>query len=135
MPVKDPCGDEDRQVCAATRTLARAILRRLAVNATAIEPRTRGIVATRGGGPWVYDLWKLCGDDGEEIKRFDLTKRPDPAWGKVAADMAQLIRLADLRTHPHGYYFVFPLEDARDFTIILPAHPHGPAPRRIGSPA
>ncbi|WP_435970260.1 hypothetical protein [Streptomyces sp. Qhu_M48] len=134
VPVNDPCGDEDRQVCAATRHLARAILRRLAVNATAIEPRTRGIVATMGGGPWLYDLWKLRDTAGKEIKRFDLG-RPDPAWSKVAADMTQLIRLADLRTHPHGYYFVFPLEDPRDFTIILPAHPHGPAPRRIGSPA
>ncbi|MEV7279699.1 hypothetical protein [Streptomyces sp. NPDC093111] len=135
MPVQDPCGEQDRQVCAATRSLARAILRRLAVNATAIEPRTRGIVATLGDGPWSYDLWKLCGEDGEEFKEFDLSKGPDPAWGKVAADVAKLIRLADLRTHPHGYYYVFPLEDQRDFTIVLPAHAYGPSPRRIGSPA
>lgn len=135
VPLQDPCRDEDRQVCAATRSLARAILRRLAANTAALEPRARAIVATKGDGPWVYDLWRLSGADGEDLKEFDPLGRPDPAWSKVAADMAQLIRLADLRTHPHGYYFVYPLEDPRDFTIILPTHSYGPAPRRNGSPA
>lgn len=133
VPLQDPCREEDRQVCAATRSLARAILRRLAVNAIAIEPRARAITLTMGGGPWAYDLWKLSDNDGKELKEFDLLGRPDPTWAKVAADAAHLIRLADLRTHPHGYYFVYPLEDVRDFTIILPAHSDGPVPRRNGS--
>ncbi|MFE5970107.1 hypothetical protein [Streptomyces sp. NPDC056463] len=133
VPVQDPCRDEDRSVCAATRGLARAILRRLAVRAAVIEPRARAIVATMGDGLWCYDLWKLCDADGRVLKEFELLGRPDPVWSKVAADVAQLIRLADLRTHPPGYYFVHPLADARDFSVILPAHSSGPAPRTIGS--
>ncbi|MGR3872736.1 hypothetical protein ACUXZZ_29775 [Streptomyces graminifolii] len=128
--MQDPCPLADRRVCEATRNLARAVLRRMAVTAVAIEPRIRTLVATRYEPG--YALWSLHGDDGRLLLRFDLLKQPDPIWDKLTADLCFLARLADLRTHPPGYYFVHPMTDERDIAVPLPANPRGLPPREIG---
>ncbi|MGW6393285.1 hypothetical protein ACWFR1_22890 [Streptomyces sp. NPDC055103] len=133
VPPPDPCAERDRQVCKATRKLALAVLRRLARTTADIEPRIRTIVATQSGAPWEYDLWRLHADDGRLLTQFNLLDRPGAAWGKVIADVSYLIRLADLRTHPPGYYYVHPQPDSRDYAILLPTGPCGPAPRTIGT--
>lgn len=62
---------------------------------------------------------------GRLLLWFDLTKQPDPIWNKLTADLCLLARLADLRTHPPGYYYVHPLTDSRDIAVPLPANPRG----------
>ncbi|WP_329318033.1 hypothetical protein [Streptomyces sp. NBC_01262] len=128
--MQDPCSLADQRVCEATRELARAVLRRMAVTATAIEPRIRTLVATREDPGYV--LWRLHGAGGRLLLWFDLTKQPDPIWNKLTADLCLLARLADLRTHPPGYYYVHPLTDSRDIAVPLPANPRGLPPRTIG---
>jgi len=130
MQAQDPCSLADRRVCEATRNLARAVLRRMAVTAVAIEPRIRTLVATRDDPG--YALLSLHGEEGRLLLRFDLRKQPDPIWGKLTADLCFLAGLADLRTHPPGYYFVHPLVDERDIAVPLPANPRGLPPREIG---
>ncbi|WP_063734411.1 hypothetical protein [Streptomyces sp. RTd22] len=132
MTPLDPCPIADRQVCLATRDLARAVLRRLSVTAAGIEPRIKTIVATRADDFMGYDLWRLHGSDGRLLLRFDLLKNPGAEWVKLAADVSLLARLADLRNHPPGYYYVHPLSDPRDVAIPLPSNPRGLAPRAIG---
>jgi hypothetical protein len=129
----DPCPPGDRQVCETTRDLARALLRRMAEKAAGIEPRIRTLVATQGERPGDYLLWRLYGVDGRLLFQFDLLQRPDPIWSGVGADLSLIARLADLRTHPPGYYYVHPLPDRRDVAVPLPANPRGLAPRTIGS--
>ncbi|WSQ08937.1 hypothetical protein OG604_14825 [Streptomyces sp. NBC_01231] len=130
MKAQDPCPLADQRVCEATRDLARAVLRRMAVTAAAIEPRIRTLVATREEPG--YALWRLHGADGRLLLRFDLCKEPDPIWNKLTADLRLLARLADLRTHPPGYYYVHPLKDERDIAVPLPGNPRGLPPRTIG---
>ncbi|MEU6475361.1 hypothetical protein ABZ858_00450 [Streptomyces sp. NPDC047017] len=132
MASVDPCPPADRQVCQATRDLARAVLRRLRVTAVKIEPRIKTLVATRAEAPGEYLLWRLHGDDGRLLFRFDLAREPSADWGKLAADVSLIARLADLRAHPPGYFYVHPLSDARDVAIPLPTNPRGQAPRTVG---
>jgi hypothetical protein len=127
----DPCRIADRQVCLATRDLSRAVLRRLTVTAAGIEPRIKTIVATQDS-PGSYALWRLHGDDGRLLLQFDLLKEPGAAWASLTGDVSFLARLADLRTHPPGYFYVHPLPDPRDIAIPLPSNPRGLAPRTIG---
>lgn len=133
MTPVDPCPIADRQVCLATRDLSRAVLRRLCVTAAGIEPRIKTIVATQADGPVEYALWRLHGDDGRLLLRFDLLKEPGAAWGALTGDVSFLARLANLRTHPPGYFYVHPLPDPRDIAIPLPSNPRGLAPRTIGT--
>ncbi|SED60520.1 hypothetical protein SAMN05428942_2117 [Streptomyces sp. 2112.2] len=132
MKTVDPCPLADRQVCLATRDLARAVLRRLRVTAARIEPRIKTIVATRTDTPGEYGLWRLHGDDGRLLLQFDLLKEPGVAWNNLTGDVSLLGRLANLRTHPPGYFYVHPLPDPRDIAIPLPSNPRGLAPRAIG---
>ncbi|MCK7627264.1 hypothetical protein MUU72_29920 [Streptomyces sp. RS10V-4] len=128
----DPCPLADRQVCRAARDLARAVLRRLCVNTGRIEPGVKTLVATRTDTPGEYTLWRLHGNDGRLLLRFDLARGPGAAWSKVAADASLLARLADLRSHPPGYFYVHPLKDPRDIAVPLPANPRGLPPRTVG---
>lgn len=130
MRVSDPCPPADQQVCAATRRLALALLRRIRLEAIKIEPRIRTLVATRQD--LGYDLWLLHDAGGRLLLRYDLLKQPDPAWDKLTADLSLLAQLADLKTHPPGYYYVHPLTDPRDVAVPLPANPRGLPPRTIG---
>ncbi|MFG2022278.1 hypothetical protein [Streptomyces sp. NPDC048825] len=130
MKVPDPCPPADQQVCAATRRLALALLRRIRVEATKIEPRIRTLIATRHDPG--YALWRVHDAGGRLLLRYDLLKQPDPAWDKLTVDLSLLARLADLRTHPPGYYYVHPLPDPRDIAVPLPANPRGLPPRTIG---
>ncbi|MEU8968929.1 hypothetical protein AB0D11_06570 [Streptomyces monashensis] len=132
MTPVDPCRVADRQVCLATRDLSRAVLRRLAVTAAGIEPRIKTIVATQTDGPAEHALWRLHGDDGRLLLQFDLLKGAGAAWSALTADVSFLARLANLRTHPPGYFYVHPLPDPRDIAIPLPSNPRGLAPRTIG---
>ncbi|MEU9238557.1 hypothetical protein [Streptomyces sp. NPDC048385] len=132
MTPVDPCPIADRQVCQATRDLSRAVLRRLSVTAAGIESRIKTIVATQAGCPGEYALWRLHGDDGRLLLQFDLLKKPGTVWGALAGDVSFLGRLANLRTHPPGYFYVHPLPDPRDVAIPLPSNPRGLAPRTIG---
>lgn len=132
MTPVDPCRIADRQVCLATRDLSRAVLRRLTVTAAGIEPRIKTIVATQTDSPGSYALWRLHGDDGRLLLQFDLLKEPGTAWASLTGDVSFLARLADLRTHPPGYFYVHPLPDPRDIAIPLPSNPRGLAPRTIG---
>ncbi|TQK44381.1 hypothetical protein FBY35_5885 [Streptomyces sp. SLBN-118] len=132
MTPVDPCPIADRQVCLATRDLSRAVLRRLSETAAGIEPRIKTITATRTDGPRGYALWRLHGDDGRLLLQFDLLQEPGAAWNTLAGDVCFLARLADLRTHPPGYFYVHPLPDPRDIAIPLPSNPRGLAPRTIG---
>ncbi|MGM9465350.1 hypothetical protein [Streptomyces murinus] len=129
MTPDDPCPPADRQVCQATRDLSRAVLRRLRVTAVAIEPRIKTIVATRVDNSAGYRLWRLHGDDGRLLFRFDLAREHGADWGKLAADVSFIVGLAELHTHPPGYFYVHPLPDPRDIAIPLPANPRGQAPR------
>lgn len=132
MKLVDPCPIANRQVCLATRDLSRAVLRRLSVNAARIEPRIRTIVATQDGDPGDYALWRLHGDDGRLLLQFNLLQKQGAAWGPLTGDVSFLARLANLRTHPPGYFYVHPLADSRDIAIPLPSNPRGLAPRTIG---
>ena len=78
MRIPDPCPPADQQVCAATRSLALALLRRIRVEAIKIEPRIRTLVATRQD--LGYDLRLLHASGGRLLLRYDLLKQPDPAW-------------------------------------------------------
>lgn len=132
MTPVDPCPIADRQVCLATRHLSRAVLRRLSVTAAGIEPRIKTIVATQTDGPGEYRPWRLHGDDGRLLLQFDLLKEPGAVWNDLTGDVCFLARLANLRTHPPGYFYVHPLQDPRDIAIPLPSNPRGLAPRTIG---
>ncbi|MEV0444980.1 hypothetical protein AB0I84_21620 [Streptomyces spectabilis] len=132
MSLLDPCPLADRQVCQATRGLARAVLRRLGETAAKIESRIKTIVITRADVPSRHVLWRLHGDDGRLLLQFDLLRAPGAAWDRLAADAAFLAALADLRGHPPGYYYVHPMPDPRDLAIPLPGNPRGLAPRTLG---
>ncbi|MFJ4684679.1 hypothetical protein [Streptomyces sp. NPDC088789] len=132
MTPVDPCRIADRQVCLATRDLSRAVLRRLSVTAAGIEPRIKTIVATQTDGSTEHALWRLHGDDGRLLLQCDLLKEPGAAWNALTVDVSFLARLANLRTHPPGYFYVHPLPDPRDIAIPLPSNPRGLAPRTIG---
>ncbi|GAA3304882.1 hypothetical protein [Streptomyces cinereospinus] len=132
MTPVDPCRIADRQVCLATRDLSRAVLRRLTVTAAGIEPRIKTIVATQTDSPGSYALWRLHGGDGRLLLQFDLTREPGAEWVSLTRDVSFLARLADVRTHPPGYFYVHPLPDPRDIAIPLPSNPRGQAPRTIG---
>ncbi|MFE9553140.1 hypothetical protein ACFYOD_06615 [Streptomyces sp. NPDC006703] len=127
----DPCPPDSAQVCWATRRLARAVLLRLRAAAFAIEPRIKTIVAT-SDGLVEYRLWRLHGDDGRLLLEFDLLREPGTEWKSLTRDVCFLARLADLRTHPPGYFCVHPLSDSRDIAIPLPSNPRGLTPRAIG---
>ncbi|MFI6054108.1 hypothetical protein ACIBCO_28955 [Streptomyces violascens] len=127
----DPCPPDSAQVCWATRHLARAVLLRLRTAAFTIEPRIKTIVAT-SDGLVEYRLWRLHGDDGRLLCEFDLLKEPGIEWKRLARDVCFLALLADLRTHPPGFFYVHPLPDPRDIAIPLPSNPRGLAPRTIG---
>ncbi|MEV0257690.1 hypothetical protein AB0H82_25960 [Streptomyces sp. NPDC050732] len=132
MTPVDPCPLADRQVCLATRDLSRAVLRRLSVTAAGIEPRIRTIVATQTDSG-KCTLWRLHGDDGRLLLQFDPLKKPGAAWDSLSGDVSFLARLANLRTHPPGYFYVHPLPDPRGIAIPLPSNPRGLAPRTIGT--
>ncbi|WP_172387146.1 hypothetical protein [Streptomyces sp. MNP-20] len=132
MSLLDPCPLADRQVCQATRGLARAILRRLGHTAARVEPRIRTIIVTRADAPSRHVLWRLHGDDGRLLLQFDLLRAPGAAWDGLAADAAFLAALVDLRVHPPGYYYVHPMPDPRDLAIPLPVNPRGLPPRAVG---
>jgi hypothetical protein len=53
-------------------------------------------------------------------------------WDRLTADVSLLAQLADLKTHPPGYYYVHPLPDPRDIAVPLPVNPRGLPPRTIG---
>ncbi|WP_405889440.1 hypothetical protein OG427_02705 [Streptomyces sp. NBC_00133] len=132
MKVQDPCPPADQRVCEATRDLARALLRRMTETAAGIEPRIRTLVATQSEHSGAYILWRLHGTNGQLLLQFDLLQESQPVWSKLTADLCLLARLADLRTHPPGFYYVHPLPDPRDIAVPLPANPRGIAPRTIG---
>ncbi|WJV48934.1 hypothetical protein [Streptomyces flavofungini] len=132
MSPLDPCPLADRQVCQATRDLARAVLRRLGETAAKVEPRIKTIVVTRIDAPSRHVLWRLHGDDGRLLLKFDPLRTPGAVWGGLAADASFLAALADLRAHPPGYYYVHPMPDPRDLAIPLPDNPRGLAPRSVG---
>ncbi|MFI9149447.1 hypothetical protein [Streptomyces sp. NPDC053367] len=126
---RDPCPPADRQVCRASRKLARALLGRIAVNAHTLQPQIRTIVATHGDPG--YTLWRLHGANGRLLIQFGPYSRPGPAWGALIADLNVLAGLADLRTHPPGYFYVHHMSDPRDIAVPLPVRPRGRAPRTI----
>ncbi|MEU2558407.1 hypothetical protein ABZ626_03530 [Streptomyces longispororuber] len=132
MPPVDPCPLADRQVCEATRDLARALLRRLSEAAARVEPRIKTIVATRDGDLRRYSLWRLHGDNGRLLFEFDPSRPPGAAWSALAADVSTLACLADLRLHPPGYYYVHPTPAPHDVAIPLLRNPRGLAPRTLG---
>ncbi|MEU4166166.1 hypothetical protein AB0F46_04670 [Streptomyces sp. NPDC026665] len=132
MTPVDPCLVADRQVCQATRDLARAVLRRLTVTAVGIQSDIKTVVATQVHDSREYHLWRLHGDDGRLLLQFDPLKQSSDVWRTLAGDASLLGRLADLRAHPPGYFYVHPLPDPRDIAIPLPSNPRGLAPRGIG---
>ncbi|UNO42186.1 hypothetical protein [Streptomyces sp. MST-110588] len=132
MTLVDPCRIADRQVCLAIRGLSRGVLRRLTVATAGIEPRIKTIVATQTDTSGSYALWRPHGDDERPLLQFDLFKQPDAAWASLTRDVSFLARLADVRTHPPGYFYVHPLPDLRDIAIPLSSNPRGHAPRTIG---
>ncbi|MGW2860952.1 hypothetical protein [Streptomyces sp. NPDC001205] len=127
----DPCPPSSVQVCSATRRLARAVLLRLRTAAHTIEPRIKTIIATSDGLS-EYRLWRLHGEEGRLLCEFNLLKEPGAEWKPLIRDVCFLALLADLRTHPPGFFYVHPLSDPRDIAIALPSNPRGPAPRTIG---
>ncbi|WEH18170.1 hypothetical protein [Streptomyces sp. VNUA24] len=100
------------------------------MEAIKIEPRIGTLVATRRD--LGYDLRLLHGTGGRLLLRYDLLKQPDPVWDRLTADVSLLAQLADLKTHPPGYYYVHPLPDPRDIAVPLPVNPRGLPPRTIG---
>ncbi|MFF3976991.1 hypothetical protein [Streptomyces sp. NPDC001828] len=96
-----------------------------------IEPRIRTLVATNDGQA-EYRLWRLHGEDGRLLLELDLIKEPGDEWKRLMRDVRFIALLADLRTHPPGYFYVHPLPDHRDIAIPLPSNPRGPAPRTVG---
>lgn len=139
MHPNDPCLTQDREVCNATRALARALVRRLAVGVLAIDPRVRIILVTWANEimdddtPHTYQLWSLHDGSGVRTHDFSGTYEPlkDP-WRTVQRDANRLAMLADDPRHPSGYYYVHRVADLRDRVIILPANPRGPIPRTLG---